>query len=422
MTIKQLKEKRANVWAEMQNITLQAEGRSMSAEELSQWEGFEGELNTLTKEIRVKERDAKLGAEDFATSAVDNARVADPESEPAVDDSEKAYRDAWAAHARFGGAALTSEQRTALTSGYTVITANGEQRAAGTGTTAGGYFVPQGFRQTIIQKLKAYGQVRDAATIISTDTGNTLPWPTNDDTGNVGAILAENTAVTEQDVVLGQAQLGAYMYTSKLIRVSLQLLQDSAFDFETFLAGRFAERLGRATNAHFTTGTGTAQPQGIVTGATTGVTGAVGTTTTVTFNSLVSLIHSVDPAYRTANSKFMMNDASLAAIRIIRDDSGGAGIGRPLWEPSIQPGVPDSLLGYPVVVNNDMATMAANARSILFGDFAAGYVIRDVLGIQSLRLEERYADFLQVGFLAFLRTDGLVQDSSALKVYINSAT
>lgn len=335
----------------------------------------------------------------------------------ATQDAE--YAKAYSAYLRYGHGGIEPEDRKALQAGWF----DGKNlRAQGTGTTAGGYFVPQGFRNRIVETLKDFGQVRNVAEVITTETGNDLPWPTVNDTANVGAILAENTQVTEQDVVLGQATLGAYVYTSKLVRVSLQLLQDSAFNLEEWLPRKLGERIGRATNAHFTTGTGTGQPDGVVTSATAGKTGATGQTVTVIYNDLVDLVHSIDPAYRNARSRFMAHDLSFAVIRKIRDDSGGSGLGRPIWEPSIQVGEPGSLLGYPLVANNDMPVMAASAKSILFGDFRAYYVIREVLGIQQLRLEERYADFLQVGFLAFMRTDGTAQDTNAVKAYVNSAT
>jgi HK97 family phage major capsid protein len=284
-----------------------------------------------------------------------------------------------------------------------------EARALGEGTgSAGGYLVPQGFRQKLTETLKYFSGVRSVAENVRSDTGNALPWPTNDDTANVGALLAENTQGSEQDLVLAQKQLGAYKYYSKIVRVSIELLEDSAFDLEAYLARKLGERIGRIQNTHFTTGTGTAQPQGIVTGATSGVTAAaVGT---VTVDELVSLAHSVDPAYRSDRSRWMMADSTLAAIRKLKDSQGHY-----LLEPDVRAGIPNTLLGYPVVINNDMAAMATGVKSILFGDFTAGYVVRDVLDVRVIRMAERYADYFQVGFVAFMRSDGLVQDSAAYR-------
>jgi HK97 family phage major capsid protein len=280
--------------------------------------------------------------------------------------------------------------------------------ASGTGS-AGGYLVPQGFRAQIVQSMLAYGHVRDAATVLTTETGNPLPWPTNNDTGNTGALLAENTQIAEQDVTLGQAQLNAYKYTSKLIRVSFEFLQDTIWmDAEAWLSARFAERLGRIENAHLTTGSGSSQPNGIVTGSVSGVTAA--SATTFTADELIDLIHSVDPAYRNSNSKFMLSDTALKVARKFKDNQN-----RYLWEPSLQNGVASTLFGSEYIINPQMPALTTGLKPILYGDFKAGYVVRVVREMQMVRLVERYADYLQVGFFAYERIDGQVQDTGAYK-------
>ncbi len=300
-----------------------------------------------------------------------------------------------------------------------------ELRAAGTATgAAGGYTVPEGFRNTVTESMVAFGGIRRLAEVITTDTGATLPWPTNDDTANAGAILTENTADTEQDVTFGQKSLGSYMYTSKMVRASMQLLQDGGFDIEGWLARQLGQRIARAQAAHWVTGTGTAQPQGLLTGSTTGKTAAA--TTAIIYDELVDLVHSIDLAYREGGEisdgnaadpsvAWVMADSTFAYLRKIRDDSGGAGIGRPLIDPDVRGGLPTTLLGYRIVVDNSMPAIAAAASPILFGNIRAGYVIRDVGTTEVLRLTERYGEYLQVGFLGYQRSDGLVQDASAVK-------
>lgn len=410
-----LLDKRATAWAAAQEFQNRGDDATpLSAEDRGAWDAALADVERLSAEIETEERHARLSAVDYS-QIVDTTRDADAE-QLGGEDRAGAYASAWRSWVREGAAELSAEERLALRAGFID---GRELRAQGVATgAAGGYMVPAPFRAKLIETMKMYSSVRDVAEVITTETGATLPWPTNDDTANVGAILAENTQVTEQDVTIGTNDVGAYMYTSKLVRVSLQLLNDSAFDMESWLSQVLGRRIGRAQNAHFTTGTGSSQPEGIATNATIGKTGTTGQTTSVIYDDLIDLIHSVDPAYRqSGRAQFMMNDASLAAARKLKD-----GQNRPLWEPSVQAGVPDSLLGYRITVNQDMPVMAANARSILFGDFYAGYLVRDVQDVQMLRLAERYADYLQVGFLAFARTDATPQDTAAYKAYRNSAT
>ena len=295
-----------------------------------------------------------------------------------------------------------------------------EGRDLSVGTAAGGgYLVPQGFVNALEKAMKWYGPMLQVADIIQTDNGAPLPWPTLNDTGAIGELLGENTAATvDASTPFGSKTLGAYIFSSKSLALSIALLQDSAFD-ESILVDMLAERLGRVLNTFMTTGTGTSQPAGVVTGATSGKVGTAGQTLSVIYDDLVDLLHSVDPAYRNnPKALWMMNDLSVGVIRKIKDTTG-----RPIWEPSIATDKPDTILGKPVYVNNDMATMAANAKSILFGDFSK-YKIRRVRDVQILRLTERFAEKLQVGFLGFVRADGAVMNAGTnpIKYYANSAT
>ena len=301
------------------------------------------------------------------------------------------------------------------------IADQGIQNAAAVGTgAAGGYTIPPAFRQIMVETMKAYGVMLTESEVINTDTGASLPWPTNDDTGNVGAILSENTQVTEQDVAFGTASLDAYMFTSKLVRASIQFLNDSP-NSERWLARKLGERIGRILSQMATVGTGTAQPDGIMVSAGIGVTGAgsLATTSGISYDNLVDLQESLDPAYGSdPNCKWMMHQSMRKAVRKIKDTTG-----RPIWEPSLQAGAPDVLLGRAALVNNDMATVAQNSLSLGYGNIRAAYVLRNVTGSASLlRLTERYADFLQVGFLAFERWDGTLQDSNAFKTFKTTPT
>lgn len=411
-----LREQSANIWSGMTEIMdrAEAEGRDLSVEEQTEYDRRNADLDkTLASIARMEGHEAR--ASQFA-QPVNRDGVTPPGGgggvDPVFDSEDQAatYQAAFEIFVQNGIGDLDRDQKMALRAGFNQFSPKEIKAAAGIGTgAAGGYLVPQGFRQQIIEKQKAYGSVQSVATVLQTDTGNPLPWPTNDDTGNVGALLAENTAATEQDITLGTAQLGAYKYTSKLVRVSLEFLQDVDWlDAESFLARKFAERLGRIHNQHFTTGTGTAQPQGIVTGAVSGVTAAGAAVFTA--DELIDLQHSVDPAYRNERSQFMLSDVALKQARKLKD-----GQGQYLFQTNVSGDMPSLLAGAKYVVNPDMAVPATGVKSILYGDFEQGYVIRLVKAFELLRLEERYAEFGQVAFIAFDRTDGLVQDSSAYR-------
>ena len=414
MNEKQILEARARVWASMQEIQSRS-AAGLSAEDRTAWDKAETELNDLSADLERVQRAAALAKVDY--SQVIDARGTSSEVVTPEGDTDADYRTAFELWTRFGNEELSREQRSALRGGAASLDPK-ELRAAGVGTgAAGGFTVPPEFRNKLVETLKFYSGMRQVAEGITTDSGATLPWMTNNDTSNVGAILAENTQVSEQDLTFGTASLDVYMYTSKLVRVSLQLLQDSALSIDDFLPRKLGERIGRIQNQHFTSGTGASQPQGILTGG-TAVQAGTGNVAGYSYDELVNATARLDPAYlQGGNLAWMGSQAALAAFRKLKDSQG-----RPLWEPSLQVGTPDSLLGYRFVLNNDMPVPAAGAKSLAFGDFRAGYIIRDVTGVHTLRLAERYADFLQVGFLAFQRSGGIVQDTNAFTVLQNSAT
>jgi HK97 family phage major capsid protein len=412
-TTQQLREQRANIWDQMKEVMelAEREGRDLTAEEREKYDRAESDLDRLGADIERQERHEGRAAQ---LERVDRTGVVPPQRGNA-EDADKRYGAAFGAWVRSIGGTSDLEADDRL-----VLRNRGldqqELRALGVGTnTAGGYAVPAGFRNELIAQMAAFGGMLDLAQVIRTDSGGTLPWPTMNDTGNKGRILAENTVMTQTDVVFGQANLDAYMYSSDLVLVSFQLLNDSAVDVEAVLRGVLAERIGRIWNEHFVTGTGTSQPDGIVTGAPIGKTGAAGQVTAITFDDVLDLVHSVDPAYR-GNARFLLSDAALKMVRRLKDADG-----RPLWEPSIQAGEAQSLLGYPVSINQAVPAPAASAKSVLFGDIRAAYVIRIVNDVTLIRFNERYADALQVGFSAFARADGTLQQAAAVRAYAHPA-
>ena len=289
----------------------------------------------------------------------------------------------------------------------------------------GGFTVDSQVASEVLDALKAYGGMRAVATVIQTSGIGAMSFPTSNGTSEEGEIIAENQTATDLDVTFGTIGLPVYKFSSKVVAVPFELLQDSSVDIEAFVRARLATRLGRITNRMFTVGTGVSQPQGVVPAATVGVTAANSTSqvTAVTYASLVDLQHSVDPAYRSGGrAVFMMNDTSVRNIRKVVD-----GQGRPIFVPgyemNVPGGAPDTLLGSPIVVNQDMANMAASARSILFGDFSH-YHIRDVMAVEMFRFtDSAYTKKGQVGFLAWMRSGGnLVDVGGAVKAFVNAAS
>lgn len=288
----------------------------------------------------------------------------------------------------------------------------------------GGYTVQTDVAQTVLDALKAYGGMRapGMATVLQTGAGNSMNWPTSDGTSEEGEILDQNATAADADLTFGTKDLPVYKYSSKTVAVPIELLQDSSVDIEAFVRARLVTRLGRVTNKHYTIGTGTGQPTGVMVAAGTGKTGTTGQTGTVIFDDLVDLEHSVDPAYReSGNCRFMMNDSSVKVVKKLKDSQN-----RPIFLPGYDlanNGKLDTLLGYPIKVNQNVADMAANAYSIGFGDFSH-YVIRDTMAIEMFRFtDSAYARKGQVGFLAFLRSGGNFMDvGGAVKRYRNSAT
>lgn len=289
-----------------------------------------------------------------------------------------------------------------------------------TTTTEGGYTVPAEISTMLIDKLKGYQGIRNVAQSLITATGGPLSYPTSDGTSEVGERIAENVTATGSDPVFGTVALGVWKYSSKVIAVPFELLQDTTIDMEVSLNNRIRDRLGRIQNTEFTVGTGTGQPNGLITASSVGKTGTTGQTLTVIYDDLVDLLDSLDYAYQTPSCKWMFSQSTRKVIRKIKDTTG-----RPIWAPgegNMIDGFQESLLGFGIQLNNDVAAMAANAKSIAFGDFSK-YIVRDSMQVSMFRFtDSAYTKLGQVGFLAWQRSGGNLIDTSAVKLYQNSAT
>jgi HK97 family phage major capsid protein len=321
-------------------------------------------------------------------------------------------RSEWKAAAQKLGVDLTSDQFPFRLAGEQLRSLQHEDiqkwesRALTVTTTAGGYLISAEMNRALEEARLFYGGMLEVSDVIRTDTGAVLPFPTFNGTAQKGRILGINTQVTQTDPAFGIMNLGAFKYSSDMVLVPEELLQDSGINISQFLGRALGERIGRILNEHFTTGTGTTQPWGVVPRAVavnlgTGTAAGFGATNDGTaVRNILKLVHGVDIAYRR-NARFMMHDRIVQEFSGLTDSSG-----RPLWQPSLIQGKPDTLMGYPITINNDMtATFANNARTVLFGDFSS-YKIREVRDISVLSSRERFIDFHQTAFLAFGRYDG----------------
>lgn len=387
----------------------------MTAEDAGRVDALLAEVEAIDADIARENRILAAAADDpqAQTDALLNASTRDPSKQgPGV----AALRTFLAG----GISSLSPEQLREMQSRQ-----NADIRAAmsTTTTTEGGYTVATEYQRSLEEAMKAYGGMLEAATIINTASGATMNFPTADATAEVGEIIGQNTAQNALDTTFGNTTLDTYKYSSKKIALPFELIQDTFIDIETYVQGILAMRLGRITNTHYTTGTGTGQPRGVVTGAALGKTGTTGQTLTVIYDDLVDLEHSVNRAYRAqGNCSYMMADSSLKVVRKIKDSQS-----RPIFVPGYEVGVPggapDTLMGKPIIINDDVAVMAANAKSILFGCFKK-YIIRRVMDLTVFRMTDSAFTLLgQVGFVAFRREGGnLIDAGGAVKYYSNSAT
>jgi HK97 family phage major capsid protein len=430
---RELREKRKKLVTDAQAL-IRKDG--VTKEDRDNFDRIMADADALLTDIERHERADRVEEEFRGAGAPPAGQPAGGADDPeAIKERTDRERRAFNRLLRFGNTMLTQEDRQHV---RFIAQANlsewfteKERRDMGTSgqgaypgiTSGGGVFVPVGFVNRVEEALKWYGPMLDGGAdmpeIMPTSTGQPLPFPTDNDTAQVGEQIDENAPVSTQDVSLSQILFGAYKFSTKMVKVSLELLQDSAFDIEAFLIRKFAQRTGRILNTKFTTGAGTTTPMGIVTAATLGST-AVGSATndggavaanTIGSDDLVDLEHTLDPLYRPG-ARYMFHDGTLAALKKVKDK-----FGRPIWMPSIIVKEPDRINGYLYAVNNDMDQLQtqvgsppATRKTVLFGQMNK-YVIRRVKDMTVLRLTERFADYGQVAFIGFSRYDGNLIDA-----------
>ena len=379
MTINEMIQKRAKVWETAKNFvdTHENENGVLSAEDNAAYERMEQEIEDLTAAIdrqqRAEAREAQLSQPVNTPLTGRPAGRADEKTGRASD----AYKEDFGAHLR-GKRPVHN------------VLSEGVQ-------ADGGYLVPVEFERQIVAGLEEANVVRGLAKVITTSAERKIPVAA---AHSEAKWTAENGAYTESNPTFDQKTIDAFKLTD-LVKVSIELLQDSMFDLESYIAAEFARAFGIAEEQAFCVGTGTGQPTGIFTekGGQVGVTAA--SAAAVTADELISLVYSLKSPYRR-NAKFLMNDATIGAVRKLKDGNGVY-----LWQPSLQAGEPDKLLGYELYTSPYVPQMAAGAFSAAFGDFR-NYWIADRSGRTVQRLNELYSTNGQVGFVATERVDGKV--------------
>lgn len=459
---KSLRADRCNLTAEANKILTAAATakRSMTGEENQKFEAIHADIDAKGKELAAIEKqiDAEraLGtsqvSDDRLSTIVNNTptqpggnpvSLSEPTDPAEVAKLERRTMIGWMRHGLDGLRQVPSmyqraAKRMSMGSAEQAMTAAiagggnlgaAEERALSalsTSGTAGGYTVPQDFQRELDVALKYYGGMLEASRYIDTDNGQLLPFPSINDTANSATLTTENTLIdSTTDPVFGVINLSAYMYPSSIIRVPFQLLEDSAFNIEAELIPQLAIRIGRALNYAFTKGDGSSKPKGIASAVTQTVTATGGllyggtsaaATTSVGYGDLIALEHAVDPAYRPQPGVgWMMHDTTLSKVRKLVDSQN-----RPIFLPGgytgdISKKAPDTINGYQYWINNDLDAVAAGVRSVYFGAFKK-YIIRRVKSVQMVRFSERYADYLQIGLMCYLRADGNLQDAGTYPI------
>ncbi|MBZ9888118.1 phage major capsid protein [Mesorhizobium sp. BR1-1-3] len=419
MTLKELNEKRGRLVTQAREAldAIKANTDEARAGELdARHDAIMADFDKIESDIAREQR--MVAAEERINRAAEEERKArrptgeDTEQRGQSDGNKTEYREVFHKFLSNGATldALNEEERKVLRAG---VVADMEKRVQTGGTnTAGGYTVPVELQNMLVKAMKAWGPMYDGNIVseLNTSSGNALPIPTTDDTGNTGVAGTEGTALTDDgsaDATFGQKQLEAYDFNTKFVKFSWQLAQDSIFNMESLLADLLGERLGRLANAQLTTGTGSSAPNGIVTASSLGKTAA--SATAIASDELIDLLHSVDPAYRQSPKvAFQFNDLTLAAIRKLKDGQGNY-----LWQMGdITKGQPGTLLSYRYYINQAMANIATGNKTVLFGDFGKYWVRKvgaPVIGV----LRERF--WPDLGIAGLIRFDGELLDTKAVK-------
>lgn len=378
--ITELLQERASLIKKQRDLIDKAEkeNRSLTAEERTKFDRLNSDIDEL--EARINDLKAIQEREKKQILNENNEKKDKPQDEE--------YRNAFFQYVRRGRGELTAEQRATLN----------------TATDAeGGYLVPTSFANTIIEKLRDSNYLWQAATIEQTSSEKKIP--TSVSKPQFGWI-DELGQYPVTDASFGLLTVDAYK-VGGILKVSEELLFDNTYNLEGRLSRDFTNAARDASEAAFVAGDGNKKPRGLILDADVGITAAAADA--LTFDEIIKLVHSLRPPYRR-NARFLLNDQTAMAIRLLKNNDG-----QYIWRASVEAGMPDRLLGYPVAYSENMPNMEANAKPIAFGDFSY-YTIYIRRGIVMQRLNEKYADTGEVGFKTHMRVDGLLTLPEAVKV------
>ena len=390
--ILELREKRAKAWDAAKAFLDTKRGTDglISAEDSATYEKMEADVVSLGKEIDRLERQAALDAELAKPTATPITEKPAPNKENKTGRASSEYKSSFWNAMRSKG--VSYEVQNALQIGT---------------DSEGGYLVPDEFEQTLIQALEDQNIFRQYAKVITTSTGD-RKIPVVAAKGSASWVDEEGV-IPESDDAFGQVSIGAYKLAT-MLKVSEELLNDSVFNLESYIATEFARRIGVKEEESFFIGDGTGKPIGIFAatgGAELGVTTAGATA--ITLDEIMDLFYSLKTPYRK-NATFMMNDATVKTIRKLKDNNN-----QYLWQPSVTAGTPDTILNRPIVTSAYVPAIAAGNKTIAFGDFGY-YWIADRQGRSFKRLNELFAATGQVGFMATERVDGKLILPEAIKI------
>lgn len=396
-SVNEMRAERARIVEESRalNDRAVAEERDLDAEEQAAWDEMQADIDDLTRKINETERRERIDAVRASL---------DPDSERASEPADKFER-------RFQ-AFLNGEVRDFEITYTAADLRQAESRDLLAGSGTGTNVIPISFVQSLREHLIENSAIRQTnPTVLTTSSGEELRVPKTT-THPSAQLTGEGATIAENDPTLGQVTLNAFKYTN-LTQVSREFATDEVVNILEYLARHNGIAIANTSGAHFVSGTGSGQPNGVMTAATTGVTTASGTA--ITGDELIDLMHSVVSGYRR-NATWLMNDSTAAAVRKLKD-----GNGQYLWQPGLQAGQPDLLLGRPVVTDPNVDEIAVNNDTVAFGDFS-GYYIRDVGSVRFERSDEFAFDTDLVTFRAILRTDGDLVDTNSVKKLTQAAT